>query len=229
MQRFFVWDIPVRVFHWGMVICVILSFYTMKTAGAPFLFPVETHAKAGYILLGLLFFRWVWGVVGSFHARFATFIQSPASIWRYSVSVIKGRSKPFIGHNPLGGIMVMAMLLSLTFQGVSGLFLSDDIFFQGPLYGLFGRDVSRELGSLHYWNSQLLIGLIVLHLTALVIHRLLGERLVMPMITGRKSVKEAPCDAIDQRQPGQKQNGNRWLAVTVMIIAAGLSYWLWTL
>ncbi len=100
MTRLLVWDIPVRLFHWSLVALVGLSFYTMKTEGVPFVFPVEIHARAGYLLLGLLLFRWLWGLLGSPHARFASFLRSPGSMINYGRRLLGGRPPAFAGHNP---------------------------------------------------------------------------------------------------------------------------------
>ncbi|MFY0988954.1 cytochrome b/b6 domain-containing protein [Halomonas sp. C05BenzN] len=227
MMQLRVWDLPVRLFHWGLVGAVGLSFHTMKTGGAPFLFPVEIHARAGYVILGLLLFRWLWGLVGSPHARFAGFLRSPATMLRYGRRLLAGRPPAFAGHNPLGGLMVLLMLIALTFQAVSGLFLSDDIFFTAPLHDTVPRSVSRTLGSLHHWNAQFLIVLVALHLLALVVHRLKGERLVGAMITGRKSLHGAPED---EPATGGVTRGraNPFLALVVIAVAALPVIWLWS-
>lgn len=196
MQRVYVWDALVRIFHWSLVLAVSLAFYTMKTEGAPFLFPVEIHAQAGYAVLGLIVFRWIWGVAGTHYARFRTFLRSPKTSLSYARRIIQRRPPPYAGHNPLGGWMVLVLILSLSFQAVSGLFLSDDIFFTGPLYGSLGSEFSRLLLSLHALNSQLLMVLIGLHLLAVVIHAMMGEKLTKAMITGIKNVTQTPVDAL---------------------------------
>ena len=196
MQRVYVWDVLVRIFHWSLVIAVLLAFYTMKTEGAPFLFPIEIHAKAGYAVLGLMAFRWIWGFIGTYYARFHTFLTSPKTSLSYAKHVIQRRSSPYAGHNPLGGWMVLVLILSLSFQAVSGLFLSDDIFFTGPLYGSLGNEFSNLLRSLHALNSQLLMVLIGLHLLAVVIHTVMGEKLTKAMITGIKNFTRPPADTL---------------------------------
>lgn len=224
MRHIFVWDIFVRVFHWGLVGAVIMSFYTIETSGAPFLFPIEVHAQAGYTVLGLLAFRWLWGLVGSDYARFRTFLVGPSGSLSYAKGVIKRLPKSYAGHNPLGGWMVMIMLLSLTFQAVSGLFLSDDIFFQGPLHGLFGGDVSKTLMSWHRFNSNLLIVLIGLHLAAIVVHRLMGEKLVKAMITGVKTLSHPP---VDHPALGEVKIRWGWALVAVLVgMTVTLTFWL---
>ena len=194
MQAVHVWDVLIRIFHWGLVAAVLLAFYTMKTDGAPFLFPIEIHAQAGYVVLGLLTFRWIWAFFGTHYARFRAFLTSPKTSARYAQSLIKRQPTPYAGHNPLGGWAVLILMMSLTFQAVSGLFLSDDIFFSGPLYGSLGNEFSSALVSWHKLNAQLLIVLIGLHLVAIVVHAVLGERLVKAMFTGVKTFAQTPVD-----------------------------------
>ncbi|MCH4813170.1 cytochrome b/b6 domain-containing protein [Vreelandella neptunia] len=219
-----VWDIWIRLFHWGLVAAVLMSFYTTKTSGVPFLFPVEVHAQAGYLILGLLVFRCLWGVLGSIYARFNTFLYPPSKTAAYSKALIKRQPGSYASHNPLGGWMVVVMLLSLSFQAASGLFLSDDIFFQAPLYGLLGEGVGSQLRTLHQWNSDLLIILIVLHLVGLVVHRLLGEPLLTAMLAGNKRFRQQPIDA---RNETLDASTLRLRALGVLLIAAGVVLWLW--
>ncbi|QTF91093.1 cytochrome b/b6 domain-containing protein [Halomonas sp. BM-2019] len=225
MIRLAVWDIPIRLFHWGLVAAVGLSFYTMKTPGAPFVFPIDIHAKSGYVLLGLLLFRWLWGLVGSHHARFGSFLYPPATLFDYARRLASGRPPVFAGHNPLGGIMVVVLLLSLSFQAVSGLFLTDDIFFSGPLHGLVDRSTARTLARLHHLNANLLMLLIAAHLLALVVHRLKGERLVGAMVTGRKPLPAAPED--EPARGLARRHASPWLALVLIVIAALPVLWLW--
>lgn len=226
MKRIYVWDLYVRLFHWALVAAVLVSFYTMKTAGEPFLFPGEIHAKAGYIVLGLLSFRWLWGFFGSFFARFSTFLTSPVVSFDYAISLTRRRLKHYAGHNPVGGWMVLVMLLSLTFQATSGLFLSDDIFFDAPLYGVLGKEVSKTLLTLHHYNSTLLMILIGLHLGAIVAHRLLGEKLVGAMITGTKRLSGAPMDADTSREIPRAPLWRALLAIACAC-AISLTWWYW--
>nr|WP_298248498.1 cytochrome b/b6 domain-containing protein [uncultured Halomonas sp.] len=226
MTRLLVWDIPIRFFHWSLVALVGLSFYTMKTEGAPFVFPIEVHARAGYLLSGLLLFRWLWGLLGSPHARFARFLRSPGSMIAYGRRLVSARPPVFAGHNPLGGAMVVVMLLSLTFQAVSGLFLTDDIFFTAPLNGLAGGDTVKTLASLHSLNANLLVALIAGHLLALVLHRLKGERLVGAMVTGRKTLEGPPED--EPSQGLRRRAASLYLALGLVVLCALPVIWLWS-
>ncbi|WP_249975686.1 cytochrome b/b6 domain-containing protein [Vreelandella olivaria] len=221
-QRVAVWDTLIRLFHWGLVAAVTISFYTTKTEGTPFLFPIEVHAQAGYLIISLLVFRVIWGFVGSVYARFGTFLYSPKETATYTKALVARRASSYASHNPLGGWMVVIMLLSLSFQAISGLFLSDDIFFQGPFNELVGRDVSRELSRLHALNSDLLLILIGLHVAALTAHKLLGERLVTAMVTGVKYFKQSPAD-LQTSTTGK----HRLQALAALLVAAGITGWLW--
>jgi cytochrome b len=225
MTRLKVWDIPVRLFHWSMVGAVALAFYTMKTPGAPFIFPTDIHAKAGYVLLGLLLFRWLWGLVGSYHARFSSFVYPPTTMIDYARRLLGGRPPDYAGHNPLGGIMVLVMMLSLSFQVISGLFLTDDIFFNAPLHGMVDRSTARTLAGLHHLNANLLMVLIAGHLLALAAHRVKGERLVGAMLTGRKTLEKDPED--EPEQGPARHLASPWLALVVVLIAVLPVLWLW--
>ncbi|MFP3343492.1 cytochrome b/b6 domain-containing protein [Halomonas sp. SIMBA_159] len=220
--RIAVWDRFIRLFHWSLLAAVVISFYTTKTTGAPFLFPIEVHAQAGYVIIGLLVFRFIWGLVGSTYARFSTFLYGPKATAHYSKALMTRRAPHYASHNPLGGWMVVLLLLSLGFQAVSGLFLSDDIFFQAPLYGLFGPALGDVLPRLHSLNSDLLLILIGLHLAGLVWHTLQGERLVPAMLTGIKRFSNAPADAKPAANRAQKR-----YAIGALLVAAGVSGWLW--
>lgn len=226
MQKIRVWDLPLRLFHWLMVAAVGLSFYTMKTKGAPFDFPMDIHAQSGYVMLGLLVFRWVWGLVGSHHARFWHFLYPLGTTLGYFRDMLPGRPRAhYAGHNPLGGLAVFALLLSLSVQAASGLFLSDDIFFTAPLYSYVSSDVSSFLRTVHAWNSQLLLVLIGLHLLGLIVHRLKGEKLVGAMFTGHKHL---PGQAADEThaKPIQRR-ANPWVALPLIAFSVGVVAWLW--
>lgn len=225
MHKIRVWDLPVRLFHWLLVIAVAMSFYTMKTEGAPFVFPMRIHAQAGFVTLGLLVFRWAWGLVGSHHARFWNFLYPPRTILGYLRGLLPGRQHAhYAGHNPLGGLASLTLLLSLSVQVGSGLFISDDIFFTAPLYSYVSSDTSSFLRTVHAWNSQLLLILIGLHLVALIVHRLKGEKLVAAMVTGHKRLAEA---ADEKHAHAIQRRANPWVALPLIVFAIGVVAWLW--
>ncbi|MCU0971916.1 MAG: cytochrome b/b6 domain-containing protein, partial [Gammaproteobacteria bacterium] len=125
-----VWDLPVRLFHWTLVALVLASWATRELG------EMEAHRLSGYGILVLVLFRVLWGFIGTRHARFADFVRTPAAMRAHMRETLAGRPTRFLGHNPAGGWSVLAMLACLLVQGVTGLFLTDDILFDGPFYGL---------------------------------------------------------------------------------------------
>jgi len=175
-RRVRVWDLPVRVFHWSLVLATWTALVTGKIGGSL----MEVHAKAGLAIVGLVAFRLVWGVIGSAPARFASFAPTPGRVRGY----LQGRWHG-VGHNPLGALSVFALLGLLGVQATTGLFGNDDIAFTGPLYALVDEAFAGRLGALHQQLANLLIGLIVLHVAAIAFYRHVKKhKLVKPMITG---------------------------------------------
>ena len=157
-----VWDLPTRLFHWALAACVIGLVITGKIGGAT----IDWHARIGYAVLALLLFRLVWGLVGGYWSRFASFIYSPGSVINY----LKGKAHPdhLIGHNPLGAGSVFAMLLVLLAQVGTGLVSDDEISFTGPLNKLVSSATGLLATSYHKQYGQwLVIGLVVLHVAEL--------------------------------------------------------------
>ena len=177
-----VWDLPTRLFHWLLTLAIVGLIMTAQLGG----FAMDWHFRLGYTVLSLLLFRLVWGFMGGHWSRFSSFLSSPTVLLRY----IKGadRSKQSLGHNPLGGLSVIAMLLFLALQVASGLFSDDEISAYGPL----GKFVSSNIvASATYYHTQIgklvLLALIALHLLAIGFYYF-GKKtnLVSPMVTGDK-------------------------------------------
>ncbi|GAB6904496.1 Cytochrome b561 family protein 1 [Desulfosarcina cetonica] len=179
-----VWDIPTRFFHWLLMILVTVCFVTAKLGGNAMTY----HISSGLGVLGLLIFRLIWGIIGSQTARFSQFIRSPMAAWRYGRSLMKNSPHPYLGHNPLGGWSILAMLLGLLLQATTGLFANDEIFTHGPLYAWVSDATSGELTHIHLINQGIILGLVSLHVLAVVFYfGVKHENLILPMITGRKS------------------------------------------
>lgn len=196
-----VWDWPTRLFHWLLVISVVTLVVTGKLGGNW----MEWHQKAGYFALGLVLFRIVWGVVGSETARFVHFVRGPRAILEF----LKGQWRPVPGHNPLGALNVLAMLLVVLFQAVTGLFANDDIALEGPLYVLVSKDTSDFLTKLHHWSSNVLIAIVILHVLAILWYvGIKKESLVSPMIKGTKSM-------VDQAEPAFADSSRAILAICI--------------
>ncbi len=178
-----VWDLPTRLFHWLLVVLVAVSFTTGAIGGNA----MQYHEWSGFAILNLLVFRIIWGFVGSRASRFNDFVKGPAAVWRYATALVKGSSARFIGHNPLGGWSVLALLLALVIQVATGLFANDDIITEGPLYLWVSKPVSDWLTHVHRLNRFLIVLLVVTHVSAVLFY-LWGKRenLIKPMITGTK-------------------------------------------
>ena len=148
---------------------------------------MQYHERVGVMIIVLLVFRFFWGILGSQPSRFGDFVKGPAAVWRYAKGLVKDNSKRYVGHNPLGGWSVLAMLLVLTLQACLGLFANDDIITEGPLYMWVSKATSDWLTKIHRLNQYVLMGLIALHLFAVAFHYFVKhENLLKPMITGRK-------------------------------------------
>lgn len=179
-----VWDLPLRAFHWLLAL-TILGCWLTETLGVAWM---QWHMRLGYLALGLVVFRILWGFAGPTYARFSSFVVGPAAVWRYARSWFEGQPAPNAGHNPIAGWVILLMLGCVLVQASSGLFHSDDILTTGPLRAAVSGDLADALGSLHGPNANLLWILIGTHLAALLVHRLVaGERLVGAMWTGRKA------------------------------------------
>ncbi|MBM3390881.1 MAG: cytochrome B [Betaproteobacteria bacterium] len=179
MKQVRVWDLPTRVFHWALVLCVTGSLVSVKIGGNAMVW----HGRCGLAVIGLLVFRLAWGFLGSTYARFAQFVRGPAAIRAYLRGEWRGA-----GHNPLGALSVLAMLGALLLLAGTGLFANDDIAFEGPLYALVGKAFSDRLTALHNLFEPLILLLVAAHLCAIAYYvRIRGETLILPMITGRKA------------------------------------------
>ncbi len=177
------WDLFIRLFHWTLV----AAFFTAYLVEDDWM---RLHVLAGYTVLGLLLFRVIWGVIGTRHARFTSFVCSPARTLAYLKDAIAFRARRYLGHNPAGGAMVIAMIFSLSATAVTGLALYGYAEFSGPLAGLLGNIPEWLGGSLedvHEFFADFTLLLVLLHLAGVVLaslqHR---ENLVRSMFTGIK-------------------------------------------
>jgi cytochrome b len=178
-----VWDLPTRLFHWLLVVLVAVSFTAAVIGGNA----MQYHEWSGFAILILLVFRITWGFVGSRTSRFSDFVKGPVAVWRYATDLVKGKSRSYLGHNPLGGWSVLAMLAVLLIQAATGLFANDDIITEGPLFLWVNKPVSDWLTGVHRLNRYLIMVLAATHVFAVLFYLLAKrENLIKPMITGIK-------------------------------------------
>jgi cytochrome b len=176
-QRTLVWDLPVRLAHWLLALGVAGSFVTHYAGAAWFAW----HRRFGYAVLLIVAFRLVWGLAGTRTARFAAFVRGPRAIAAW----LRSGSPPVLGHNPVGALNVVAMLLFILAQAVTGLFANDEIASAGPFYGWISHELSNRLSRFHRANDTWLLALIGLHLAAVAWFAFVRrQRIVLSMFTG---------------------------------------------
>ncbi len=215
-KKIIVWDLPLRMFHWLLVISVVVSIISGLIGGMAMTF----HFLSGYCILALLVFRWIWGFIGGHHARFVNFVAGPRRVVHHLQG---GDEREALGHNPLGSWSVMALLLVLSMQVVSGLFANDEIFNEGPLASY----ISDHQGTiLTYYHTSIglpiIYGLIGLHITAILYYLIeKNKNLVMPMLHGVKDV--------DATHPAPRASNDTWkhrlLALGILGLGAALGVW----
>ncbi len=200
-----VWDLLIRIFHWSLVIGFSIAYLTGEEES-------NLHIYSGYTVLGLIIFRILWGFVGTRYARFSDFVYSPKAVYQYVKSLVGQKPKHYLGHNPAGGWMVIAMLLTLFVVSFSGLKLYAVEEGLGPLAGSLpavtlvspayadddgdeeeegegkGEEGEEFWEEIHEASANFMLFLIFLHIAGVVVSgRLHRENLIKAMITGRKS------------------------------------------
>lgn len=181
-----VWDLPTRLFHWGLLVCVVGLVATAYIGGNA----MNWHFRFGYTVATLLLFRIVWGLVGGRWSRFVSFVYSPRTVLAY----LRGQGRPehSVGHSPLGAASVFALLLFLIAQVTTGMMSDDEIAFAGPLTR-FVSNATVSLATNYHTNigKFILLALVVLHLGAIVYYTRKKHRLVGAMVSGDKHLTEA--------------------------------------
>lgn len=176
--RVVVWDPVVRIFHWLVVSGVVANLFLLDEGK-------RAHRWTGYAIMALVGIRLVWGIAGSRHARFSDFLPSPARLWSYGRALLKGREPRYIGHNPAGALMMMALIALLLLTGISGWMQGLDAF--------WGVEWVKEL---HGFGANAILALAGLHAAAAIVESIRhSENLIWSMISGRK--RGASGDDVD--------------------------------
>jgi len=185
--RVYVWDAPTRLFHWSIVILIFVSWLSADQGY------MKIHLWSGLTLLTLLVFRIGWGFAGATTARFSNFLHAPQKVLVYLRDVARGSKPLHAGHNPAGGLMVVALLAILLAQATTGLFANDGLKFSGPLALVVSADQSDRLTQIHGILFDVILVLIWFHLVSIGFYFLVkGENLVGPMVTGKKHRAHVP-------------------------------------
>ncbi len=215
-EKRLVWDLPLRLFHWLLVLSIASSWATAE-AGFDWM---QIHIYLGYGTLGLILFRLIWGFVGPRHARFSSFLAGPSGMWRYARGLAAGTMIQTVGHNPLGGMMVLLMLLLVGFQAATGLFATDAIVWTGPYNAAVSEATASRLTSLHHLNFNFILAAVALHIMAITFYFLVKKQnLVGAMVHGHK-----PASYVPEHEAITKSELLR--ALIVILVSAGLVYWL---
>ncbi len=214
-----VWDLPVRLFHWTVLGLVIGLWLTSQSN---LCYDMTWHAYFGYGLLTLILFRITWGIWGSHYACFKEFVCGPKKVIGYIQHLFKPNASLYIGHNPLGAWSVLLLLTALLIQSGTGLFANDDLFTEGPLYGLIPKDWSDLLTKVHKFNFYIvLLGLIVVHVSAILFYRFVKkENLLLPMITG---YKQQPIEQTVEYKPASLWRAGFLLGISAVAVYLILS------
>ena len=169
-QRILVWDFPTRVFHWSLAASFAGAYLTAESEQWQ-----VVHLLCGYLLLGLIAFRLIWGVIGSRHARFASFIRGPAAAIAYLRSLVNGKAQHFTGHNPAGAIAIVLLLLLGIGSGITGWMVFNEL----------GGEAFEEV---HEVVANAMLVLVAIHIAAVILSsRLHRENLTAAMINGHKT------------------------------------------
>lgn len=213
MKKSLVWDIPVRLFHWLLVLCLFGQWLTAEVLEDA----MEIHFYIGYFTLGLIIFRLIWGFVGTKYAKFNSFVSGPKAMLAYFRSLTSKQQSLSIGHNSVGGLILPAVIILVGLQAISGLFTTDDIVYSGPYYASANADLQQCMQWLHHNIFDILIAVIGLHLVAIGWYLVvLKHNLIKPMLDGKKAV--AAENAIEHSQLIK--------AILIMCLVAIFVYWL---
>jgi len=195
-RRILVWDAPVRVLHWLMVLCFAGAWLTAESERWRLV-----HVTLGYTMAGLVAFRLLWGLVGTRHARFASFVRGPRAVARYVGSILRGRPEHHAGHNPAGAVAIVALL------GFAAL-----VTFSG--WATYNELGGRWLEEAHEAIATAMLAVIAVHVAGValgcIVHR---ENLVASMVHGRKAA--SPAEGVRKT----------WRSVAAVMLAAVLWFW----
>ena len=185
-----VWDAPVRVFHWLVVVLVTAAYATLKLNW------IDWHVRVGETLLALVIARLLWGCFGSETARFRSFVASPAAALRHLRHLFRREPDVQVGHNAAGGWMVLLLLALLLVETLSGLYVNNEIADEGPLSAVVPVWLANAIGALHGLAWDVLLAAVALHVLVIALYAMAkGHNLLRPMLTGYKPLPssiEAP-------------------------------------
>ena len=216
-RRVRIWDLPTRLFHGLLMLAIVGLVVTGQIGGNA----MTWHFYLGYLVLSLVLFRIVWGFVGGHWSRFAQFVPTPAQVKHYAGDLIARRHTPTVGHNPMGALSVLTMLLLLLLQVLSGFMSDDEIAASGPWTALVSNQWVAWATAYHAEVGKVLILILVgLHIASVLFYkRVQREDLITPMISGDKVLPSGAPSSNDTAS-------SRALALAIWI-ACGYAVYQW--
>ena len=211
MQRILIWDLPTRLFHWTLALSFAGAWLTSESD--PWL---SVHVFLGYLMLGLVGFRVIWGMAGTHYARFAAFWFGPKDALAYLRQVLAGRAERYVGHNPAGSVAIYLLLLLTLVVGVTGFLTLGAEEQQGVASGWMGIAQSRIFKKLHEFSAIVMLLLVMGHIAGVVVESLSHkENLARSMLTGTKQTHAATPAA----------RPRTWVAVLMLVLMAAFAGW----
>lgn len=219
-----VWDGFVRAFHWSLVLLFVGAVATGKAGGEW----IVWHMRFGYAILALVLFRILWGFAGGAYARWGSFLSGPGAAIAFIKRLFARGPAHVIGHNPVGGWMVLVLLLLLAAQGVMGLFSNDEIATTGPLYRYVSEETSIRLMKWHRQAGDILLILTGIHIAAVIFHVVVKkEGIVSAMFSGRKALPPElarDAEAATEARPGRPAEGLILLSLAIAVVALAVNW-----
>jgi cytochrome b len=215
-----VWDVPVRAFHWTLVILMAVSYFSGRAAGDW----MKLHFWSGYAILTLVLFRILWGFLGSTTARFSDFIRGPSAVIGHLRELVGKHGPHDAGHNPVGGLMVVALLFAVLLQAATGLFSADTDMgtVNGPLAMKVADKVVEKATAFHHFWINLILVLVALHVLAVVVFLVWKrQNLTGAMFTGRKPRHHVVPDG---KAVPVLSFGSGKLALSLLVVSAAIVY-----
>lgn len=193
-QKKKIWDPVTRLWHWILVFAISLAWYFGKFMSFT---TIEWHFYCGYTVLALMAFRFTWGLVGPTPIRLRSLFYSPKNTITYLRTISKRAPSGTPGHNPLGALSVIAILILVTAQAITGLFVESDVFFDsGPLTHTVSKEIVWNMTWWHKFLSNCVLFIVTLHVSAIFYYWLWKkENLIQPMLTGWKKVRKEEQDS----------------------------------
>lgn len=221
-NKILVWDVPVRLFHWLLVLLLATSYFSGRAGGDW----MQLHFLSGYAILTLLFFRIAWGFVGSTTARFSNFLKGPRAAFTHVAHLFRKEGPRDVGHNPMGGAMVVVLIVAVLAQAVAGLFAADTDtgMVNGPLaLKVADKWVERATAFHTHWINVLLI-LVAIHVVAVALYLVWKrQNLIGAMVTGRKRADIV----VEPGAPAPKLRfASSRLAMSLLLASAALVYFI---